>query len=159
MSSPTQRRDTPGTTRFRWATIVVGLIVVLVEIVGTYVALGNWTTSRTITYGGTAVVALVVGGSFLSVAGRHGIGSPAEAEATSKIVQVSELVVSISVLTAVTVLLGSVGGLALTVIAKLGGPDPETDDGTLLRDRLLEWTQRNRDFMRHNGRAGSEATE
>ncbi|GAA0681643.1 hypothetical protein GCM10009020_33380 [Natronoarchaeum mannanilyticum] len=143
-----------GPTRLGWATIVVGLGVILVEIVGVYVALGNWTTSRAITYGGAAATALVVGGSFLAVVGRHGVGagSTTDADDKSRFARLSELVVSVSVLTAVTVLLGSVGGLVLTIIATLGGPDPKTADGELLRDRLLSWVQRNREFMRHNGR-------
>jgi hypothetical protein len=62
-----------------------------------------------------------------------------------------ELVVSISVLTLVSVVVGYGGGLLLYVSAALGGPDPETEDGDLLRDRLLDWPDRNREFMRNNG--------
>lgn len=62
-----------------------------------------------------------------------------------------QLIVSITVLTLVTVVVGYGGGLLLFVSAKLGGPDPETEDGDLLRDRLLDWPDRNREFMRNNG--------
>lgn len=62
-----------------------------------------------------------------------------------------ELAASITVLTLVTVVVGYGGGLLLWFSAILGGPDPETADGDLLRDRLLEWPDRNREFMRNNG--------
>ncbi|MFC4245823.1 hypothetical protein ACFOZ7_02185 [Natribaculum luteum] len=62
------------------------------------------------------------------------------------------LVVSIVVLTGVTVILGYGGWAILTLSAKLGGPDPKTEDGDLLRNRLATWPDRNREFMRNNGR-------
>ena len=62
------------------------------------------------------------------------------------------VVVSVVVLTGVTVVLGYGGWLALTLTAKLGGYDPETEDGELLRERLLAWPDRNREVMRSNGR-------
>ncbi|WP_254862004.1 hypothetical protein [Halovivax gelatinilyticus] len=63
-----------------------------------------------------------------------------------------QLLVSICILTLVTVVVGYGGGLLLAISAKLGGPDPRTEDGDLLRDRLLDWPDRNRAFMRENGR-------
>jgi hypothetical protein len=62
------------------------------------------------------------------------------------------LVVSIVILTGVSVVVGYGGGLLLWASAKLGGPDPRTKDGDLLRDRLLDWPDKNREFMRNNGR-------
>lgn len=62
-----------------------------------------------------------------------------------------QLVVSITVLTGVSVVVGYGGGLLLWISACLGGPDPRTEDGELLRDRLLAWPERNREFMRRNG--------
>lgn len=62
-----------------------------------------------------------------------------------------QVIVSIVVMTGLTVVVGYGGGLLLWVSAKLGGPDPKTEDGDLLRDRLLDWPQRNRKFMRSNG--------
>jgi hypothetical protein len=62
-----------------------------------------------------------------------------------------KLFVSIAILTFVTVVVGYGGWLVLTVSAALGGPDPETDDGDLLRERLLAWPERNREFMRNDG--------
>ncbi|SDD82763.1 hypothetical protein [Natrinema hispanicum] len=62
------------------------------------------------------------------------------------------VVVSIIVLTGVTVILGYGGWVVLTLTAKVGGYDPKTADGELLRDRLLAWPDRNREVMRSNGR-------
>ncbi|WP_375142066.1 hypothetical protein [Natronoarchaeum rubrum] len=60
--------------------------------------------------------------------------------------------VSVIILTGVTVVLGYGGWVVLTITATVGGYDPETADGELLRDRLLEWPDRNREVMRSNGR-------
>jgi hypothetical protein len=69
----------------------------------------------------------------------------------SVLVRFGKLSVSIVVLTGVTVVVGYGGWALLTISAKLGGPDPETTDGDLLRKRLLAWPERNREFMRNNG--------
>lgn len=66
--------------------------------------------------------------------------------------RLAELAVSIVVLTGVTVVVGYGGWVVLTLLAKLGGPDPETADGDPLRERLLAWPERNREFMRNDGR-------
>lgn len=63
------------------------------------------------------------------------------------------VVVSIVVLVPVSVFLGYGGWLVLTVSAALGGPDPLTEDGDLLRERLLDWPEPNREVMRTDGRA------
>lgn len=63
------------------------------------------------------------------------------------------VVVSVVVLTGVTVVLGYGGWIVLTLAARIGGYDPKTDEGELLRDRLLEWPDRNREVIRSNGRA------
>ncbi|RQG90949.1 hypothetical protein [Natrarchaeobius chitinivorans] len=60
--------------------------------------------------------------------------------------------VSIVILTGVTVILGYGGWIVLTFTAKVGGYDPTTANGELLRDRLLAWPDRNREVMRSNGR-------
>ena len=62
------------------------------------------------------------------------------------------LSVSICVMTFVTVVVGYGGWLLLRISAAIGGPDPQTEEGALLRNRLLAWPQRNRDFIRSNGR-------
>jgi hypothetical protein len=67
---------------------------------------------------------------------------------TTRLVQ---LVVSITVLTFLSVVVGYLGGFVLTIVASLGGPDPTTEDGDPLRERLLDWPQRNREFMKRNG--------
>lgn len=65
--------------------------------------------------------------------------------------RLARVTISIVVLVPVTIVLGYGGGLALTVSAKLGGPDPETADGDPLRQRLLAWPDRNREVMRADG--------
>lgn len=67
-------------------------------------------------------------------------------------VRVVRVLISIIVLVPVTVFFGYGGWLVLTLTATIGGYDPKTDDGDLLRHRLLEWPDRNRDVMRTNGR-------
>jgi hypothetical protein len=69
----------------------------------------------------------------------------------SVLVRFGKLSVSIVILTGVTVVVGYGGWALLTISAKLGGPDPETTDGDLLRKRLLAWPERNREFIRNNG--------
>lgn len=66
--------------------------------------------------------------------------------------RLSRVVVSIVVLTGVTVVLGYGGWIVLTLTARIGGYNPQTEDGELLRDRLLAWPDRNREVMRSNGR-------
>jgi len=78
-------------------------------------------------------------------------GDDAETDAESTIMRFGKLSVSIGVLTFVTVVLGYGGWGLLTVSATLGGPDPETNGGELLRKRLLAWPERNRNFMRNDG--------
>lgn len=69
----------------------------------------------------------------------------------SALVRFGKLTASIAVLAFVTVIVGYGGWALLTISTKLGGPDPETADGDLLRERLLAWPERNRKFMRNNG--------
>ncbi|GAB3688930.1 hypothetical protein GCM10028857_23720 [Salinarchaeum chitinilyticum] len=134
------------------ATIVVGIAMVLIDVAVVYALLVTSGLPATATYGGTALVVLVIGGSFLAVVGRRLSGSAATAGTDpSPLTRVSRVVVSITVLTGVTVLLGYGGGLLLALSAALGGPDPTTADGALLRDRLLEWPERNRQFLDTNG--------
>jgi len=64
-----------------------------------------------------------------------------------------KVIVSIVVLVPVTVFLGYGGWVILTASAAVGGPDPETVDGELLRYRLAAWPERNREVMRTNGEA------
>jgi hypothetical protein len=154
MSAPSHASDSTGARWIGWLVGIVGAGVVLAEIVGMYLILDGFAVSEMVAYAGTAVTATVIGGSALFVAGRRVAGSsgPAETGEKSGVVRVAEIVVSVTVLTGVTVVLGSIGGIVLTVVATLGGPDPKTTDDELLRHRLLDWIQRNRDFMRNNGR-------
>lgn len=66
--------------------------------------------------------------------------------------RLGRVVVSIVVLTGVTVVVGYGGWLLLTLAATLGVYDPVAEDGASLRTRLLEWSDRNREVMRTNGR-------
>ncbi|MBZ6496868.1 hypothetical protein [Natrinema longum] len=66
--------------------------------------------------------------------------------------RLARVIVSVVVLTGVTVVLGYGGWIVLTLTANIGGYDPKTADGELLRERLLEWPDRNREVMRSNGR-------
>lgn len=59
--------------------------------------------------------------------------------------------VSIVVMVPVTVFVGYGGWLVLTLTAVLGLYDPETEDGDVLRERLFEWPDRNREVMRTDG--------
>lgn len=154
MSSPTRQSSENGSRRFRWVTATVGSGVVLAEIAGAYIALRSMSISDIVAFGGTATIAVVIGGSFLYVASRQMLRVDSVSDSSDKpiLIRVPEVIVSATVLTAVTILLGSIGGLGLTVLATLGGPDPKTNDGELLRHRLLGWVQRNRNFMRNNGR-------
>ena len=65
--------------------------------------------------------------------------------------RVVRVVTSIVVLTGVTVVFGYGGWIVLTLTATVVGYDPETEEGDLLRSRLLEWPERNREVMRSNG--------
>jgi hypothetical protein len=61
------------------------------------------------------------------------------------------VVISVVILTGVTVVFGYGGWIVLTLTANVAGYDPKTEDGGLLRNRLLDWPERNRDVMRSNG--------
>lgn len=154
MSSPTRKSNQRGRKWFGWIMNFVTISVILTEIGGMYHLLRSIHPPAIVVYGGTTATAIVVGGAALYVASRSmGIGDPrGELGDESALTRVAEVIVSVSVLSAVTVLLGSIGGLGLTILAKLGGPDPKTADGELLRNRLLNWAHENREFMRNNGR-------
>lgn len=65
---------------------------------------------------------------------------------------IPKLAVSIIVLSGTTVILGYGGWVLLTISAKLGNPDPVTEDGTRHRERLVTSPTRNREFVQNNGR-------
>lgn len=60
--------------------------------------------------------------------------------------------ISIVVLTGVTIILGYGGWIVLMLTAHIAGYDPKTADGDRLRNRLLDWPERNRAVMRSNGK-------
>lgn len=155
MSSHTSTGQTErtGSTALDWLTIAIGCVVVLADVAVAYGLLATGGVPEVVTYGGTAVVVAVVGGSFGFVLLRRRFGSTAAPDDDpSTGTRVAQLVVSVAVVTGVSTILGYGGGLVLALGARLGGPDPRTADGDLLRDRLLDWPERNREFMRRNGR-------
>jgi hypothetical protein len=77
----------------------------------------------------------------------------ADSSESSFVERLVNVIVSIVVLVPVTVFLGYGGWVVLTASAAVGGPDPETADGELLRGRLAAWPERNREVMRTNGEA------
>lgn len=154
MASTANEADGNGGGALRSLTIVLGVGMVLVDVAVVYALLASLDAPAAATYGATALVLAVVGGSFLAVVARRmlgsdGAGDPADESTAAR---VTDVIFAVTVLTGVTVLLGSVGGLLLTLVASLGGPDPETADGDLLRQRLLEWADRNRAFVGSDGR-------
>ena len=106
-----------------------------------------------VVYCGTTVTGILVGGSSLYVVCRSigTVDSVGESSGESAFTRVTEVIGFVSVLSAVMLLLSSIGGTGLTILARLGGPDPKTADGDLLRNRLLNWAQETREFMRNNG--------
>lgn len=62
------------------------------------------------------------------------------------------VIVSVVILTGVTIVVGYGGWIVLSVTASIANYDPRTKQGDLLRNRLAEWPDRNRDVMRSNGR-------
>ena len=130
----------------------LGAVVILLgELVGVYLMLGTAVGFRSVaTVAGTALAAGVLVGSFLLVASRQ-FSDRGPAGQKPTVVRAAELTLSVTVLTLVTGV-ALVGGLGLALVAALGGPEPQTPDGDLLRDRLLGWMGRNRQFMLANGR-------
>lgn len=134
-------------------TVIAGVAMVVVDVVAVYLLLATGGVPAIVRYGVTALVTVIVGGSFVAVlASRRSRGSPlAASDDRSVLGRVARVIVSVTVLSGVTVVLGYGGGLLLWASARLDGPDPVTEDGDLLRDRLLEWPDRNRAFMRTDG--------
>lgn len=62
------------------------------------------------------------------------------------------ILISVGILTGVTVVFGYGGWVVLSLTAKTVGYDPQTGEGDLLRNRLVNWPERNRAVMRSNGR-------
>lgn len=148
-----ERTEPSRTTTLDWLAIALGAVMVLVDVAVVYALLATAAVPEVATYGGTALVTAVVGGSFLYVLGSRRFGSNTVPDDDPSIaVRAARATVSVAVVTGVSAILGYGGGLVLAVAAWLGGPDPRTADGDLLRDRLLDWPERNREFMRQNGR-------
>lgn len=145
----TSRNGRSDENRIGAPVFVVGIAVVAIEVGGVYAGAITRGAPDGIAYGLPAVVAVVIGGSFLTVAYRSRTDRRSPSD-RSTLTRASELVVAIAVMTVLTGV-AYVVGLVLSVVARLGGPDPHTADGDPLRRRLLGWVERNRDFMRSNG--------
>lgn len=146
-----ERQEAGPTTGAGLLTVLFGIGMVVADVAAIFLLLATSGMPTPITFAGTAIVAVVIGGSFLQVLLARRGSSPTDDPASSTGHRLARVVVSITVLSGVTVLLGYGGGLLLWASANLGGPDPTLEDGDLLRDRLLDWPDRNREFMRSNG--------
>lgn len=80
---------------------------------------------------------------------RHRGPTDGDVSALRRLVRV---VVSVTVLTGVTVVVGFGGWLLLSVAALLGVYDPAPTARPTFRERLRDWPERNREVMRTNGR-------
>jgi hypothetical protein len=67
-------------------------------------------------------------------------------------IRLVRMLISIGVLTFITVIFGYGGWIVLSLTAKSVGYDPQTEEGDLLRNRLVNWPERNKEVMRSNGR-------
>lgn len=160
MDTKSRERDDSGSTTARWAVFVAGFLFVALDVVLVYALIAP-SVSPAVASGVTAATAVVIGGSFLDVLRRQlsGTAGPSDAPGMdsstggkSTFARATDVVVATTVLVPLGVFVGNLGGLALWLSASVGGPDPTTDDGDLLRDRLVSWSGRNRAFLRENGR-------
>lgn len=62
------------------------------------------------------------------------------------------ILISVSILTGMTVIFWYGGWIVLSLTAKTVGYDPQTAEGDYLRNRLVNWPERNKEVMRSNGR-------
>jgi len=58
------------------------------------------------------------------------------------------ILISVGILTGTTVVFGYGGWIVLSLTANCVGYDPQTADGDLLRNRLVNWPERNSEVMR-----------
>ena len=64
---------------------------------------------------------------------------------------IADVIVSVTVLGPMTIIVGTIGGAILTVLARAGGPDLSFGEDTPLRKQLLQWRKRNRTFLQTKG--------
>jgi hypothetical protein len=152
MGTRAAQHDGSEQQSFGWVTGLGAILVTAGETVGAYLLLGSSLGFVSVaTVAGTGLVAAVLVGALLLVVGRQAVTeTPDAAGDKPTLTRAAELTVSITVLTLLTAV-AFVCGLALAFVAGVDGPDPRTDDGDRLRDRLLAWSDRNREFMRTNG--------
>jgi len=101
--------------------------VVLTGTAGIYFFLQSIELPPIVVFRGTTATAILVGRSSLYVVSRSiGIVGPVgESSDESGLTRVTEVIVSVSVLSAVTIPFGSIGKVGLTILARLGGPRSE----------------------------------
>jgi hypothetical protein len=151
MGTPVNRNGGAGQQSSGWLSGPGAVLILLGELVGVYLIFANALGPGSVaTVTGTALVAGTLVGSFLLVLARQYAGRGAR-EQKSTVVRAAELTLSVTVLTLVTGI-ALVGGVVLALVAAFDGPDPQTTDGDRLRDRLLNWSDRNRQFIQANGR-------
>lgn len=76
-------------------------------------------------------------------------------KAVSFNIRLVRMLISIGVLAFITVIFGYGGWIVLSLTAKSVGYDPQTAEGDLLRNRLVNWPEQNKKLMRSNGRKPS----
>jgi dolichol kinase len=152
MAAETPSGERPGDTPAHPLVILGGFAFVLLDVVLIY-GLVEPSVPPVVGLVVAGVVAIAIGGSFLAVVAReYGVsGSPSPTE-KSAFVRTTEVIVAITVVLPLAVFAGNLGWLVLRLSAAVGGPDPTIDDGDPLRRRLLDWSGRNRAFVRENGR-------
>ena len=152
MAAETPSGESPGDTPAHPLVILGGFAFALLDVVLIY-GLVEPSVPPVVGLVVAGVVAIAIGGSFLAVVAReYGVsGSPSPTE-KSAFVRTTEVIVAITVVLPLAVFAGNLGWLVLRVSAAAGGPDPTTADGDPLRGRLLDWSGRNRAFVRENGR-------
>lgn len=148
--SPAQGDHGDGSTH--WLVLLGGFAFALLDVVLVY-GLVAPSVPPAAASAVAGVAAVVIGGSFLAVVGRQlGDAPPADVGEKPTLVRTTEVIVAITVVLPLAVFAGNLGWLVLRLSAAIGGPDPTTADGDLLRNRLLDWSGRNRSFVRENGR-------
>jgi hypothetical protein len=152
MATKTPSGERPGDSPAHPLVILGGFAFTLLDIVLIY-GLVEPSVPPAVAVAVAGAAAIAIGGSFLAVVAReYGISGPSNSTEKSAFVRTTEVIVAITVVLPLAVFAGNLGWLVLRVSAAAGGPDPTTADGDPLRGRLLDWSGRNRAFVRENGR-------
>jgi len=152
MATETPSGERPGDSPAHPLVLLSGFAFALLDIVLIYgLVEPSVPPAAALAVAGAAGIA--IGGSFLAVVAReYGISGSSPSTEKSAVVRTTEVIVAITVVLPLAVFAGNFGWLVLRLSAAVGGPDPTTADGDPLRRRLLDWSGRNRAFVRENGR-------